>query len=166
MGSDAVVVGTDGERSALHRRAPGRRAEVAQRYTRTGASQGELRSHGFFYKPDGPRSGLLGLPVRGAGQARLRAPVRGVGGGPVPAQRRRCSLKSSASSAARPERAVDDGCRASCVDWYGNARPLFLRGRVFALLGYELVEGSLDDGRIRERRRVSFAPQRMRITRR
>jgi len=29
-----------------------------------GASQGELRSHGFFYKPQGERSGLLGLPIR------------------------------------------------------------------------------------------------------
>jgi hypothetical protein len=45
------------------------------------------------------------------------------------------------------------------VDWYGNARPLFLRGRVFALLGYELVEGTLDDGRLRELRRVTFAPR-------
>jgi hypothetical protein len=25
----------------------------------------------------------------------------------------------------------------------GNARPIFLRGRVFALLGYELVDGKL-----------------------
>ena len=32
-----------------------------------------------------------------------------------------------------------DGCRASCVDWYGNARPLFVKNRVFALLGYEIV---------------------------
>ena len=54
--------------------------------------------------------------------------------------------------------ATADGCRASCVDWYGNARPLFLRGRPFALLGYELVEGRLDGGRIVERRRASFAP--------
>jgi len=29
----------------------------------------------------------------------------------------------------------NDGCRASCVDWYANSRPLFLRGRVFALMG-------------------------------
>ena len=35
---------------------------------------------------------------------------------------------------------VNDGCRASCVDWYGNAWPLFIRNRVFALLGYEIVE--------------------------
>ena len=50
----------------------------------------------------------------------------------------------------------------SCVDWYGNARPIFLGGRVFALLGYELVEGRLSGSgpreQIEERRRVSFAP--------
>src|ERR1700674_957091 len=56
--------------------------------------------------------------------------------------------------AAQPERATDDRCRASCMDWYGNARPLFVRGRVIALLGYELVEGTLHDGRMRESRRV------------
>src|SRR5262245_15129888 len=60
--------------------------------------------------------------------------------------------------AAQPEKARDDGCRASCVDWYGNARPLFVQGRIFALLGYEIVEGSFSSGRIRELRRVSFAP--------
>ena len=34
----------------------------------------------------------------------------------------------------------DDGCQASCVDWYGNARPIFLPERMLALMGYELVE--------------------------
>jgi len=51
---------------------------------------------------------------------------------------------------------VDDRCVASCADWYGNARPIFWRSRVFALLGYELVEGSLAGGRMRETRRVDF----------
>ena len=37
-------------------------------------------------------------------------------------------------------------CLASSVDWYGNARPLFLRGRIFALLGYEIVEGGIENG--------------------
>ena len=53
---------------------------------------------------------------------------------------------------------ADDGCKASCMDWYGNARPLFLRGRVFALLGYEIVEGKVESGRIAEVRRAGFAP--------
>lgn len=44
------------------------------------------------------------------------------------------------------------------MDWYGNSRPLFVRGRVFALLGYEIVEGRVDAKRITETRRVSFAP--------
>ena len=52
----------------------------------------------------------------------------------------------------------DDGCQASCVDWYGGARPIFLGDRVFALLGYELVEGDASGEEIREIRRVDFAP--------
>jgi len=63
---------------------------------------------------------------------------------------------------ARSGRVRDDACKASCVDWYGNARPIFLGERVFALLGYELVEGRLagraSAERIEDRRRVSFAP--------
>ena len=57
------------------------------------------------------------------------------------------------------------GCRASCVDWYGNSRPLFVRGRVFALLGYEIVEGKIDEQRIVETRRVNFAPTAVAVTR-
>jgi hypothetical protein len=59
---------------------------------------------------------------------------------------------------ARTTGIVDDDCKASCVDWYGNARPIFWGGRTFALLGYELVEGALARGRIREVGRISFAP--------
>ena len=55
---------------------------------------------------------------------------------------------------------VDDDCKASCVDWYGNARPIFLRGRTFALMGYEIVEGDLGPTSIREIRRINFAPGR------
>jgi hypothetical protein len=59
---------------------------------------------------------------------------------------------------------VADGCKASCVDWYGNARPIFLRGRVLALLGYELVEGAVDGAGMWELRRASFAPEAVRTT--
>jgi hypothetical protein len=44
------------------------------------------------------------------------------------------------------------------VDWYGNARPIFARGRTFALLGYEIVEGQVRDGVVREVRRARFQP--------
>jgi hypothetical protein len=42
------------------------------------------------------------------------------------------------------------------VDWYGNARPIFYRGRVFALLGYELIEGRIDGASIAEIGRTDF----------
>jgi hypothetical protein len=59
---------------------------------------------------------------------------------------------------AQSEKATDDACRASCVDWYGNARPIFLRERTFALMGYELVEGEIGARAIHEVQRINFAP--------
>jgi len=165
MGSDAIVVGTDGEDLHFTGVRLGNQPKVVSLYTRKEASQGELRSHGFFYKPDGPDSGLLGLPVSLPGRPGYEHLFE-ESAAILFLRNESLNLKEMGELAARPERAVDDNCRASCVDWYGNARPLFLRGRVFALLGYELVEGNLAYGRIRERRRVSFAPQRQRITRR
>jgi hypothetical protein len=50
-------------------------------------------------------------------------------------------------------------CEVSCVDWYGNARPIFTGGRVFALTGAHLVEGEMRDGRIHEKRRLDLTQQ-------
>lgn len=164
MGSDAVIVGTDGQDLHFTGVRLGERPSIATRYTRKGASQGELRSQGFFYKPDGADSGLLGLPIRGPGRPgyeRLFEESASV----LFLRNESLQLKELGNLAAKPEKATDDACRASCVDWYGNSRPLFVRGRVFALLGYELVEGTLADGRIRETRRISYAPRRLDVTR-
>jgi hypothetical protein len=157
MGGDAVVVGTDGQNLHFSAVRLGARPQLAQRYVSANASQGELRSHGFFYKPDGRDSGILGLPIRGEGvpgYAHLRQ-----GSASILFLRNRTSrFEELGELAAGTADAGDDGCRASCVDWYGNARPLFLRGRIFALLGYEIVEGRLDGGTIHEARRISYAP--------
>ena len=54
----------------------------------------------------------------------------------------------------------NDNCVASCVDWYGNSRPIFYKGRIFALMGYEIVEGMQNvKGQIVEKQRVNFKPQ-------
>jgi hypothetical protein len=58
-----------------------------------------------------------------------------------------------------PGEARDDACQVSCVDWYGNARPIFIGERVYALMGYELVEGRVYDDALVELRRVNFAPR-------
>lgn len=50
-------------------------------------------------------------------------------------------------------------CEVSCVDWYGNSRPIFTGGRIFALTGTELIEGALEDRRVRELRRLDIAAE-------
>jgi Beta propeller domain len=47
-------------------------------------------------------------------------------------------------------------CDVSCIDWYGNARPIFTRGRIFGLMGTTLVEAKVREGRINEIARVDL----------
>jgi Beta propeller domain len=158
MGSDAVVVGTDGRDLHFTAVRLGDSPGVVDDYTREGASQGELRSHGFFYKPDARNSGMLGLPISVPARPGYRHLFEN-SAAILFLRNDSLHFQEVGELGARPDGGKDDGCRASCVDWYGNARPLFVHGRIIALLGYELVEGTLDDGRIREMRRVSYAPQ-------
>ncbi len=157
MGSDAVIVGTDGKDLHFSSVRLNQSPEMVSRYTRQEASQGELRSHGFFYKPDGDNSGILGLPIAGTGRPGYEHLFRN-SAAILFLRNDALQFREVGELGSQPEKAIDDQCRASCVDWYGNARPLFLRGRVFALLGYELVEGALVNGRISELRRINYAP--------
>src|SRR5262249_19748824 len=153
------VVGTDGKDLHFTAVRVGKWPELADEYVRKEASQGELRSQGFFYKPDGSDSGMLGLPISIPGRPGYR-PLFENSAAILFLKNDALHLQEVGELAAHPENARADGCRASCVDWYGNARPLFVRGRIIALLGYELVEGKLDNGgRINEMRRVNYAPQ-------
>ena len=157
MGGDAVVIGTDGRDLHFSGVRLDDRPMVTLRHTMPNAAQGELRSHGFFYKPDGPGSGTLGLPIRSGGSPgyehlwKASASILFLRN----ADHRFAELGELEADGTKSS---DDACVASCVDWYGNARPIFVRGRVLALLGYELVEGQIEAGRMREVRRVNFAP--------
>ncbi|MGK5025623.1 beta-propeller domain-containing protein [Janthinobacterium sp. RB2R34] len=159
LGNDAVAVGSKGQDLHFTSIRLAGQASIAGSYVRANAAQGETRSHGFFYKPNTGSEGVIGLPILGGDES---ASARSSPASVLYLRNSSLALTElgalSASNTAQP----DDGCRASCVDWYGNARPLFLQGRVFALLGYELVEGTLADGRIREIRRISYAPQKTR----
>lgn len=158
MGRDAVVIGTDGK--DLHFRAVrlGERAELGHRFVQPDASQGELRSHGFFYRADGPDTGVIGLPVRGPGRPGYEH-LFDESAGVLFLRNGEGRFDTLGELAASSDGHADDNCRASCVDWYGNTRPLFITGRAFALLGYEIVEGAIGKGRIREVARLSFAPK-------
>ena len=156
MGDGAVVIGTDGKH--LHFTSIDlERQAIADRYTQKHAAQGELRSHGFFYKPMADGKGVLGLPIRSESSPGYEHLINGSAQVLFLDVDHLRFARLGALESGRGDQ--DDQCKVSCVDWYGNARPIFYRGRVFALMGYELVEGSIDKGRIREIGRTSFLPR-------
>ena len=157
MGKDAAVIGKSAEDLLFTGVALGSKPELVQRLTLRGASQGEQRSHGFFYRASGKDGGVIGLPFRSGGEPGWTHLFKGSAGIVFVENRNdRFTQLGVLEAAADTTRA--DHCKswASCVDWYGNARPLFVGQRVFALMGYELVEGVLKDRRIQEVRRVDF----------
>jgi hypothetical protein len=156
LGRHALVVGTAGRDLSFSSVRLDAEAAVAHRFTRPDAAQGETRSHGFFYKPESDEAGLLGLPVVGGGRAGHRQLREGSAA--ITFLRNDALMLGEIGELAAQAANANDNCRASCVDWYGNARPLFLRNRVFALMGYEIVEGKVANNAIREVGRATFAP--------
>lgn len=164
IGPDALAVSGDEDVffTSIELQTP--RPTISDQFVMIGSEETESRSHAFYYRPDISSSdgseGVLGLPV-------TRPPPPGRAPGlrsdleTITYLRRDGSgrLRELGSLDAGPvaER-VDDGCVASCIDWYGDARPIFLGDRLFALLGYEIVEGRERGGRIRELRRIDVTP--------
>ncbi len=152
LGSDGIAIGeADG---ALHftSLSLGAKPEVADRFSLRNARQGDQRTHGFFYRATGTGEGFVGLPILGG------ATNDGQKASVLFLRNQNLRLQDVGTLDTIRKTLGDDGCKASCVDWYGDARPIFIGERVFALLGYELVEGRFDGRRIQERRRVDFAP--------
>ena len=155
VGRDALVVG--GTEEAVFQTidlAPGRVPGFGDRFVQPNSREAESRSQAFFYRADSAdgQTGIMGLPVLRLGGTQWLADMLFL-------RRTDAKLSDFGLLRASAPSTREDGCVASCVDWYGNARPIFMRGRVFALLGYELVEGDASGERIRELRRVSFAPE-------
>lgn len=163
LGTNAIIVGTSGNDLNFTSVRLRRESKIVDVKVMKNASQGELRSHGFFYKAEDDDSGILGLPVSQSGRAGYEHLFNGSASIQF-FRNESLHLNELGKLSSRTKRAVNDNCRASCVDWYGNARPIFAKGRVFALLGYEIVEGEMDEDGIYEIRRTDFTPGRMKNT--
>lgn len=152
LGRDAVLVGSAGADLHFTSLRLRTQADIASTHVQGNAAQGDSRTHGFFYRAQSAERGIVGLPVIGGAHGRSAA------ASVLYLRNQALALSPMGRLDARPEQDFDDACVASCVDWYGNARPIFIGDRVFALLGYELVEGRIAQARIVERRRTRFAP--------
>ena len=150
IGRDGLIV-TQGEDTSfvtvsLDDEAP----MISDRFVLEDTAESESRSHAFFFRPEGADGdGLAALPLLGGDDREADM---------VFLQREQGSFSRIGRLQARARPGLDDDCVASCTDWYGNARPIFLRDRILALLGYEIVEGLLGEKRVEEIGRVNFTP--------
>lgn len=122
----------------------------------------EGRSHAFNSSVDEDGSGLWGLPTV------YREKLSWSRDAPSDIQffstDRDLHITSLGELAGQSDDADDYSCEASCEDWYGNARPIFIDQRVFALTGSELIEGHPESNGMVEigRLRLTGAPDRQR----
>jgi hypothetical protein len=135
----------------------GRQPRVASTAHLPKRFESEGRSHAFNTMMQADGSGLMGLPTVYYDNSR-------------PVWRSEASdisyLSADPSGRLAPIgelRAEDEQrhpsyrCEVSCIDWYGNSRPIFTDGRVFGLSGTELVEGRVEGGRIGEIGRLDLS---------
>ncbi|MEA3011815.1 MAG: hypothetical protein QOD42_360 [Sphingomonadales bacterium] len=157
-GSDAVVTGYRDSRglSLSYVSLAGARPRIAATALLARRFESEGRSHAFnaWIRRDG--SGLIGLPTS------LRTARSGRGWSDsasselsfiAVASDKTLSHAGQLVPRARPAGRTARGgyrCEVSCIDWYGNSRPIFTGGRIFALMGTDLVEGRMGTGRIGE----------------
>jgi hypothetical protein len=132
-------------------------ARLADTEIMPGVAESEGRSHAFNSVVTADDAGLFGIPTVSL------ASVRRDGGWQTPSDINfvnadaQLNLTSADALAGRPDRESSDyQCEVSCYDWYGNARPIFYRDRIFGLTGQELVEGALRGGRVSEIARVNL----------
>lgn len=142
------------------------RPRLASTFTLENRFESENRSHAFSSRIGADGEGLIGLPTvqrseeserwwwwsESSDLTYLHTDARGTlsGAGELVATRTDPNAESP----------VGYECEVSCVDWYGNARPIFSGGRILALMNSELVEGVMEDGAVREVRRIDLtAPQ-------
>ncbi|MGA0546706.1 beta-propeller domain-containing protein [Brevundimonas sp. VNH65] len=159
LGRDALVV-TSGKTTNLNLISLDGVPQVEMRLDIGGKGEAESRSHGFFFRSEpnsGGDRGIMALPILRRAvdvvSRRVRQAVE-----MVFVRRDGARLERIGGLGTEAREGDDDGCIVSCVDWYGDARPIFVGDRMFALLGYELVEGRRDGNAVVEIGRLDFSP--------
>jgi hypothetical protein len=149
-----------------------RTPRVASTLELDGRFESEGRSHAFNSRIEPSGSGVMGLPTSpkrsDSDRWWWRSYASDVSFFAADREGALVDLGMLGSSVVYDRREEEDGlanyhCEVSCIDWYGNSRPIFTDGRVFALSGIELIEGRLLDDRIFEVRRFDYARARPQV---
>lgn len=158
-GDDIVLTGyknDDGLSVSLVKldRAP----RIADTEVLAGRYESEGRSHAFNSDIGADGAGLIGLPTVAAVRESFRWVFRSDASDVSFLTLDAAGELRAAGDLRGGEKSEHESyeCEVSCVDWYGNTRPIFLGDRIFGLSGAELIEGVLDGGTIREIARLNI----------
>lgn len=136
-------------------------ARMASTHRLDNRFESEGRSHAFNSTVDADGGGILGVPtvvrLRDAGRYWWWSGISDLSYLTFdPAGRLADAGLLEGKAEEDVKVAKDYDCEVSCIDWYGNARPFFLGGKVFGLLATDLVEAELVSGVVTERRRLDL----------
>jgi hypothetical protein len=125
--------------------------------TLAGRFESEGRSHAFNSRIDDDDTGLLALPTVHALKQSGRWVWNSTASDLTYLSLDKAGLHPLGQLRAHPNSVARSyHCQVSCVDWYGNSRPIFTGGRIFGLSATELIEGRIQGGRIVEVQRVNL----------
>jgi Beta propeller domain len=131
---------------------------IADTLTLKGRYESEGRSHAFNARLDPDGGGLMGIPTVAFTEESYRwwwrsdeSDVSFMSFDAINDIEEAGELKPSPNSVDPAYR-----CEVSCIDWYGNSRPIFIRDRIYALTGTEIIEGRLAEGKVVEVRRLNL----------
>lgn len=174
LGKDGVVIGPSPDDALSFSTVTLDKKTLSAKLTATqmlpATEESENRSHAFFFKPDpedeSGSNGIMALPVvvETSDDApeylsfttaitylqRVDSQLTQIG---VLSALPDATVYAEVAAMEAIEEETGD-CIASCTDWYGNTRPIFIGNRIFALMGDELVEGLIESGQMKELRRI------------
>ncbi len=175
LGNAAVVTGyLDTSGLNVTHVALGDTARITDSIKLEGRYESESRSHAFSAMPYPEGDGLMGLPTVRADGDNRRYPWYSLDS-QLSFMRFDSAGHLSDLGAVDPTEIAEDEihylyqggrswtvypngyrCEVSCVDWYGNSRPIFIDRGVYALMGTELVEARALDDRVEVLRRLDL----------
>ena len=162
VGNDVILNGyRDGKGLHLTLLGLGKDARILSSTFLPQRFESEGRSHAFNSVVDADGSGLIGVPTvkseNDSGRRWWRSKSSDIS---FLTKSPAGQLADAGALIAVPKDKVAThpgyACEVSCIDWYGNSRPVFLAGRIFGLMGTHLVEARIDRGQIREVARVDL----------
>jgi hypothetical protein len=160
-GSDAIVTGYNDGQSTIHLAMVKLNSDAASLGTSSrleGKRESESRSHGYGASIDSSGNGLIGIPTEKASPSGLTWSSNESNTSDISFINVSPTALTEAGRFTVNGREPSNGyqCEVSCVDWYGNARPIFSAGRIFGMMGTELVEGRMERGQMQTIHRLDL----------